>query len=106
MKFPHYALILTSNNLLKMNNYPFVAYVPMTSFKPEKHWNSAENKVRYAQDVLIKASQYPALAKDTIIDCGQVFTCDYECFNDYKFRINGNDLKAVRGRVAVTLGYY
>jgi hypothetical protein len=105
LKDPHFAVILTNNNLLARPGFPLVAYVPMTSFKPEKHWDNANNRLRYAQDVLLKASQYPALTKDTIIDCGQIFTCDYECFNDWKFRLNGTDLKSVRARVAYTLGY-
>jgi hypothetical protein len=105
LKFPHFAVILTNNNLLMKPNFPLVSYAPMTSYKPEKHWDSGNNRLKFPQDVLIKKTQYPALDKDTIIDCGQVFTCDYECFNDKRFHLNGNDLKSVRTRIAFTLGY-
>jgi hypothetical protein len=77
----------------------------MTSYKPDKHWDAANSRLKYPQDVLITTTQYPELDKDTIIDCGQVFTCDYECLNNFKFRLNNGHLKEVRKRVAVTLGY-
>lgn len=104
-KYPHFAVILTSNNLLSRANYPFVAYVPMTSYKPEKHGVFNNGYGRYPQDVLLKTTQYSALDKDTIIDCGQVYTCDYECFNQFRFRLNPSDLKEVRKRLSVVLGY-
>jgi hypothetical protein len=105
MKYPHYALVLTGNNLLMNKNCPLVSYVPMTSFKRDKHWNFDKNELIYPQDVLIRTSQYKELEMDTIIDCGQIFTCDIECFNDFRFHLNTNDLKEVRKRIAYTLGF-
>jgi hypothetical protein len=105
MKDWHFAVILTHNNLLMRDNYPLVSYVPMTSFKREKHWNEEDRKLRYYSDFLLKSSQYSALDRDTIVDCAQIFTCDYECLNDSRFRLTNGDLKEVRKRVAFCLGY-
>ena len=105
IKYPHFAVILTNNNLLMKPIYPLIAYVPMTSYKPEKHWDSVNQRLKFHQDILIRTSQYSVLDKDTIIDCGQIFTCDRECFNNFKFQLNDIDLKDVRRRVAFTLGY-
>jgi mRNA-degrading endonuclease toxin of MazEF toxin-antitoxin module len=105
MKDPHFAVILTSNLLLMNPECPLISYVPMTSFKPDKHWDERKSDLKYPTDILIREAHYSALTMDTIIDCGQVHTCDIEYFNDCKFRLNNGDLKKVRAKVAVALGY-
>lgn len=104
MKNWHFAVILTNNNLLMRDNYPIVSFVPMTSYKQEKHWDEKNLRLKYFSDYLLKSDKYP-LDVDSIVDCAQIFTCDYECLNNPKFRLTNGDLKEIRKRVAFCLGY-
>jgi len=109
LKDPHYAVILTSNNLLMNPAYPLVNYVPMTSFKKDQHWDEKREALIYPTNVLLKVAEYTqqerAIDKDTIVDCGQVHTCDIGIFNDFRFRLNKNDLLKIRAKLTTILGY-
>jgi hypothetical protein len=101
----HYGVIISNNGLLGRANYPLVTFLPMTSLKPDTHWDNTKGRLRHYSHVLLSPKKYPVLKKETLVLCEQILTCDYGCLNDPRFSLEPDDVRCIRERVAHQLGF-
>lgn len=82
-----------------------VIVVPCESFRPDKHWDARNERLKYPMDYLLSPSEYSELKHDTIADCSQIFTIDSSFLKDYRFTLNERDIVEIQKRMAYMIGF-
>ena len=105
IKDPHFVTVVMNGRLLSRNGHQTIICVPMTSFRPEIHWDNDKGVMRSFYHHLLEARKYPILDHDTVVKCEQIFTINREYFNgNYRFPLEKDDLMEIRKKIAGVIG--